>query len=77
MITIDVYIANLNKKSKWTGGQYKTKLGQNALFNFFIANCYQNFTYKQKLLFLKKELPFLGLCKYQLSEIICILPMII
>jgi len=34
MITIDVYIANLNKKSKWTGGQYKTKLGQNALFIF-------------------------------------------
>ena len=32
MITIDVYIANLNKKNKWTGGQYKTKLGQNALF---------------------------------------------
>ena len=61
MITIDVYIANLNKKSKWTGGQYKTKLGQNALFNFFLASYYQNFTYKQKLLFFEKELLFWAL----------------
>lgn len=60
MITIDVYIANLNKKSKWTGGQYKTKLGQNALFIFFIASYYQNFTYKQKLLFLEKRITIFG-----------------